>query len=253
LDLQGAIQFGGRTLAFTGTLEDFATTYHYQPMKLVLKSDGPMPLELRGTVDRTGPVARDEFSLDCRGLTMPKLLLGGSDKLQLSLEPTTASLRVRLVLEGDQLSGDVELVQERPRITSRVGGELDRPGIADTLQESLAAVDSVSTRVSLSGTLDEPQWSLSSSLGAAVAEATRDAFDRAAADHAARVVARSQQKGDERLARLDRQISRQQQDLLPHLSEAVELWEDVATTKRNENRLSFEQLGRERPAGSLFR
>lgn len=253
LDLQGTTQFGGQTLHLTGTLTNFATGYYYQPMKFVLQSDGPMPLELRGTVDRTGAVARDEFSLECRGLTVPKLVLGVTEKLQLSLESTTASLRVRLVLEGDQLSGDMELVQAEPQITTHVGGDLNRPAIADTLQDSLAAINSVSTRVSLSGTLDEPQWSLSSSLGPTLAEATREAFDQAVAHYAAQVAARSQQKVDERLARLDRQISRQQHDLLPQLAAAADLWEEIKTADDSEKRLSYEQLGRERPAGSLFR
>jgi uncharacterized protein (TIGR03545 family) len=255
LDLAGTTRLGSQTLDFAGTLTNYASepAMHDQPLELRLKSDGSLPLELHATIDRTGPVARDELTLNCPSVLVPAALLGESDKLRLSLAPTTASLTVSVVIEGEQISGDVQFVQQRAQILSQVGGEFQRLPMAATLQESLRGVESIETHVTLRGTLDGPQWNISSSLGPVLARAAGDAFRQAARDHASQVVAKSQQKVDEQLARLDRQIARQQQALEPQLAESTGLLDEIARHQKQDQRISYERLGNRTPAGSLFR
>jgi uncharacterized protein (TIGR03545 family) len=255
LDLQGAVCCGNQTFEFTGKLTDYASdpTLHDRPLHVQLKSDGSASLDMRATVDRTGPVARDELSLDCRNIPVPAALLGESDKLRLSLVPTTASLVVHVVVAGNELSGDLQFTQDHAEVTPRVGGELKRLPIAASLEKPLHGIDSVKTRVVLRGTLAEPHWQISSNLGPALAKATRDAFGQAARQHAAQVVAKSQQDVDERLAGLDRQIARQQEALKPQMAQSTGLLDEITQQQAQEGRISYERLGDRPPAGSLFR
>jgi uncharacterized protein (TIGR03545 family) len=255
LDLAGTARFGSQTLAFTGTLSNYASdpARHDRPLELRLKSDGSLPLELCAKIDRTGPVAKDEFSLDCHGLVLPAAVLGGSDRLRLSLAPTTASLVFRITIEGEELSGDIQLVQEHAEVSPLVGGKLQDTPIAVSLQETLRRVGSVETHIALRGTLQKPEWQLSSSLGPALAQATSDAFRQATRHHAAQVVAKSQQQVDERLAQLDRQIAGQQAALEPQLAQSTELLDEIARHQAEDERLSYERLGDRLPEGSLFR
>lgn len=255
LDLRGTARLGGQSIELVGTLSDLSDepALHGQPMRLRLTTTGSMPLELQATIDRTGPVARDQLLVDCGGIVLPKLLLGGSNKLRLSLAPTTASINVSLTLEGDRLSGDVQLVQKQVQISPSVGEGLEHVHLADALAGSLGDIRAVATRISLRGTLDEPRCELWSNIGPAVAEAMDRALARTANYQAGQMLAQAQEKVGERLAELDRQIAEQQSELRPQLAGSNDTLELLAGDRRITGRLSFEQLGCRLPADSLFR
>ena len=173
LDLRGSGRLGGQSFELAGTLTDVSNrpALCSQPMRLKLTTTGSLQVQAQATIDRTGPVAKDQFLVDCGGIVLPKLQLGRSDKLRLSIAPSTATLNISVTLEGDKLSGDVQLVQKQVQIMPSVGEELDRFQVVEALEDSLRDIHMVATRVSLSGTLDRPQFELWSNLGPAVAEA----------------------------------------------------------------------------------
>ena len=220
LDLRGSGRLGGQSFELAGTLTDVSNRPALcgQPMRLKLTTTGSLQIRAQATIDRTGPVAKDQFLVDCDGIVLPKLRLGSSDKLRLSIAPSTATLNISVVLEGDKLSGDVQLVQKQVQIMPSVGEELDRLQVVDALEESLRDIRSVATRVSLSGTLDRPQFELWSNLGPAVAEAMNHTIEKAASTYARQALVESQQRVDEKLAELDRQIADEQATLKPQLT-----------------------------------
>jgi uncharacterized protein (TIGR03545 family) len=257
LDLRGSGRLGGQSFELAGTLTDVSNrpALCNQPMRLKLTTTGSLQIQAQATIDRTGPVAKDQFLVDCGGIVLPKLQLGRSDKLRLSIAPSTATLNIRVELEGDKLSGDVQLVQKQVQIMPSVGEELDRFQVVEALEDSLRDVHMVSTRVSLSGTLDRPQFELWSNLGPAVAEAMNRTIEKAASTYARQALAESQQRVDERLAELDRQIADEQASLKPQLTASTDALKQLLGGRNGDtkNRLSVEQLGQQLPANSLFR
>lgn len=257
LDLRGSGRLGGQSFELAGTLTDVSDrpALCNQPMRLKLTTTGSLQIQAQATIDRTGPVAKDQFLVDCGGIVLPKLQLGRSDKLRLSIAPSTATLNIRVELEGDKLSGDVQLVQKQVQIMPSVGEELDRFQVVEALEDSLRDVHMVSTRVSLSGTLDRPQFELWSNLGPAVAEAMNRTIEKAASTYARQALAESQQRVDERLAELDRQIADEQASLKPQLTASTDALKQLLGGRNGDtkNRLSVEQLGQQLPANSLFR
>jgi uncharacterized protein (TIGR03545 family) len=255
LDVQGTVRFGGQTVELAGRATDVCSdpALHNQPLRLRLSTRGSLPLELQATIDRTGGVARDQLLIDCGGILIPKLRLGDSDKLRFSIEPTTASLNISVTLEGDRLSGDVQIVQKQAQITPSVGPELERFRLAAALDESLGRMPAIATRISLGGTIHEPRGRVWSNLGPAVAEAVDRAVERTAQAHAGRLLAAAQQRIDEQFAQLDRQIAERQTTLAPQLVDSNDVLSDLANHYDRSGRLSLEYLGRRLPENSLFR
>jgi uncharacterized protein (TIGR03545 family) len=256
LQLQGTARLGGQTVELGGTLTDLsdAPALHRSPIRLRAKAAGSLPLELQATIDRTGPVARDELLVDCRGLVMPQLALGQPDgDFRLTLAPSVASLSISVMVEGERLSGDIQLVQRQVKITPVFTGQLSDVPLAAALQATLAELDSLAVQISLGGTLSEPTCSLWSTLGPAVAEATKRAIRRAGDEHAEVLVARARRQVDERLARLEQQIHAQRSELAAQTTAATGELERVATQQTPGPRLSHERFGTRLPAGSLFR
>jgi hypothetical protein len=256
LQLHGTARLGGQTVELGGTLTDVsdAPALHHSPIRLRAKATGSLPVELQATIDRTGPVARDELLVDCRGMVMPPLALGQSDgDFRLTLAPSVASLSISVMVEDEKLSGDIQLVQRQVKITPVFTGQLSDVPLAAALQATLAELDSLAVQVSLGGTLREPTCSLWSTLGPAVAEATKRAIRRAGDEHAEVLVVRARRQVDERLARLEEQIRAQRNELTAQTTAATGELERVATQQTPGPRLSRERFGTRLPAGSLFR
>jgi uncharacterized protein (TIGR03545 family) len=254
LQLQGTVQFGSQPIDFQGTVRDVASqpARHVQPIRVQLSTHGSLPLEVEATIDRTRPVPRDRFVIDCGGVSLPKLSLGGSNKLRLSLAPSTASIKISITLEGERLTGDVQLVQREVQITPTVGEELVRCSFDNELRTALASVDSLETRISLTGTLEHPQCQVWSSLGPAVAEAMNRALVSTTAAHTRQILTESHQRVDERLAELDRKIAEAQAAFEPQIEDATDSL-DQLNKKIAGQRLSADVAGRRLPSDSLLR
>jgi uncharacterized protein (TIGR03545 family) len=252
--LQGTANFADQPVEFSGTITDIADkpARHDQPIRLKLITRGGMPLDVQATIDRTGAVPRDQLLVECGNITLPKLRLGRSNKLRLSLAPTTATINISITLEGDKLSGDVQLVQRQVQITPTVGDELVRRKFDAELHQALGEIETLETRISLTGSLDHPQCQVWSNLGPAVAEGMNKALVRTTAGYTRELLAESHSRVDERLADLDRQIADAQSLLEPQLEEANGSL-DQLTKKTATQRLSLDHLGRRPPEDSLFR
>jgi uncharacterized protein (TIGR03545 family) len=257
LELRGSGRLAGQPFEIAGTLTDVSNrpALSREPMHLKLTTSGSLQIQMQATIDRTGPVAKDQFLVDCGGIVLPKFRLGHSDKLRLSIAPSTATLNISVTLEGDKLSGDIQLVQKQVQITPSVGDELAKLEVAEALEESLGNIRMVATRVTLSGTLDEPHFELWSNLGPAVAEAMNHSIEKATTTFARNALAASQQHVDEKLAQLDRQIAEQQAALKPQLAASTNTLKQLVLARGGETktRLTAEEVGRQLPVSELFR
>lgn len=255
LRLQGTARVSGQPVELRGTLTDFTATpsLHPQPMRVRLVTTGPLPLELHATIDRTGPVARDELFVDCHGLVLPKLNLGRVDQLQLAVAPSVGSLSISVIVEGDKLTGDIQLAQKQVRIVPELRGNLSDVPLSLAVANTLGDVNALATRCSLSGTLSEPKCTLWSNLGTAVAEAMERALQQAGDQHARTLLAEAQRQVDEHLAGLERKVADQQAELAAQLADVTGRLDTIASKQSASQRLSPEQLGRRFPTSSLLR
>jgi uncharacterized protein (TIGR03545 family) len=254
LALAGSIHIAGTSVQVQGGLEDFTTEPWLldRPMQLRLSSTGSPAIHVRLTIDRSGVVARDELLVDCRELTLPAFELGQADGVQLNISPAPAAFNVSLRLVGDDLSGDVQIVHSEAQVQVTAAKSLDAVPLETHLQDTLGTVGGFATRLSLSGTVDEPRCSLWSNLGPAASAAFDVAVERARADRARTLTLVAQRRVDEQLARIERQFSEGQSSLVADMATASGNLQKLATQCTEPQRLNIERLGR-LPAHSLFR
>jgi uncharacterized protein (TIGR03545 family) len=256
LELQGTSRLGGgEPLELRGMLTDFTTTpsAHDKPIRLRMKSSGSQSIELQAIIDRTGSVPRDELIVTGKRVLLPKLELGQREQLSLTLAPSEASLSGHLVINGDALVGEIQLLQRRVQAAPALHGNLRNVPLGATLGETLQKADGLTLRIAVGGTLAEPKCTLWSSIGPAVAEAMELALLRAANDRAQQLLAQAQRQVDERLAALERTATQQHSALTAQISGAASELGKIAVQQWAPRRLSHEQLGRRLPANSLFR
>jgi uncharacterized protein (TIGR03545 family) len=255
LELHGTSRLGGQPVDLRGVLTDFTTapSVHDKPIRLRLKSTGAQPVELQAIIDRTGSVPRDELIVSGSGIALPKLELGRPEELSLTLGPSPSSLSAHLVVNGDSLVGEIQLVQNRVQPMPILYGNLSAVPLAAALNQTLQKANGLSLRIALSGTLAEPKCTLWSNLGPAMAEAMELALNQAAVDRSQQLLARAQRQVDEQLAALERTATQQHKQLIAQMTGATGNLERIALQQSARPRLSHEQLGRRLPTNSLFR
>jgi uncharacterized protein (TIGR03545 family) len=255
LRLEGTAHVGGRAVEFRGLLADVTNSpsRHNVPMRLRLASGGDsLPLELQATIDRTA-AARDELLVDCRGIALPKLWLGRAGEFELCLGPSSGSISISVVVEDEELSGDIQVVQKNVVITPAMHGELRDVRLVEPLAATLGKVDSFATRVAVRGTLEEPSCTLWSNLGPAVAEALHRAQRQAAGAHAEAVLADVRRRVDERLADSERQFAQARAKVAADLTGLARQVDAIARREKSGGRIAVERLGGRLSSGALSR
>jgi uncharacterized protein (TIGR03545 family) len=251
--LAGDVHLSGSAYPVTGELTDFtsAPTSASEPIRLRLTAKDGTQFDALLTIDRRGDTPRDELLVTWKADVPEEQSLGQPGDLELSLRHTATAYTVSLRLEGDEITGELQAVQTGVQIEGKLVTSRDTQQHL-TLNETLSGMNSVATRLSISGTLDNPRCELWSNLGPATSAALRIASQRAAEQRAQELIAIAQKRVDERLAQLDRLIADSQSNLLAQLTGSQAAWQKLAAESTQPSRLQSERLGR-LPAQSLFR
>ena len=254
LQIEGATRIAGQPIELRGIMMNLSSAprLHNEPIRLHLVGNGSMPLELQVTIDRTGAVARDELQVDCQGVLLQKMALGKADQLGMSLAPSIGSFSVNVVVDGDKLSGDIQMVQQKVQITPALNGPSGET-LTAAMTDTLGTVNSIATRLSLGGTIHQPTCTLTSNLGAAVAEAMQRAVRRTGDQHAKALLVEAGRRVDERLAEVDRQMAERQTQFASKSTVITARLQKISTSESPPYRISSEKGGRWLPNNSLFR
>jgi uncharacterized protein (TIGR03545 family) len=254
LRLDGSARIAGQPVELHGTLMNLSSAprLHNEPIRLHLVGGGSLPLELQATIDRTRAVARDELLVDCQGVLLREMALGKADQLAMSLAPSIGSLSVSVIVDGEKLSGDIQMVQQKVQITPALNGSRGATFSA-AMCDTLGHVNSIATRLSLGGTIDKPTCTLWSNMGAAVAEAMQGAVRRTGDQHAKALLVEAGRRVDERLAEVDRQMAERQTQFASKSTIITARLQKIAAGETPRYRISSETGGRRLPNNSLFR
>jgi uncharacterized protein (TIGR03545 family) len=226
--VSGAARLDGRTLAFAGQITDATNEpkLHPEPMRINLTGSGAVTCQLAFELDHRGDVAHDHLLLDCPRLDLASRTLGQADRLAVLVAPGAATVRADVRLDGDALSGTVELRQGSALSVATPMIRDDR--LAQVLHESLAGVDRLEATIELAGTLRKPSYQIESNLGPQLAAGVSGAVRRYLVDRKDRMVAKIQGQIDQQLARLDAARSQAERELLAKLGEDQQLISQLA-------------------------
>jgi uncharacterized protein (TIGR03545 family) len=226
--VSGAARLDGQTLAFAGQITDATNEprLHPEPMRINLTGSGAVTCQLAVELDHRGDVAHDHLLLDCPRLDLASRTLGQADRLAVLVAPGAATVRADVRLDGDALSGTVELRQGSALSVATPMIRDDR--LAQVLHESLAGVDRLEATIELAGTLRKPSYQIESNLGPQLAAGVSGAVRRYLVDRKDRMVAKIQGQIDQQLARLDAARSQAERELLAKLGEDQQLISQLA-------------------------
>lgn len=262
LELSGATRLVGRPVELTGVVNDFTNNpaLHGKPMRVELATTGALPLQVLATIDRTGNRPVDELLVDCPAFDLPAARLGDASKFGLAMDPSLATLNVSVRIEGERLSGDVQLVQDRVALTPQVGPNASRlvQRLGSISGSQIAAVRKPATRVTLSGTLDDPKMAVWSSLGPAIAESLENAARQVAKAEVQQQLTKMRSRVAGEMGSLDQLLADARGRLAAEINAPEQEIQKLASRwigqQLGGGTFSFEQLGKRLPAGqSLFK
>jgi len=255
LDIDGTVQIGGQPTKFSGKIYDLTSepTVHDQPIRLEIVAKGALRIRLMATLDRTEKLVRDEIEVSCRGLPYPSMRLGRADSLQISFAPSRADVNMHLSVVGNELSGNICLEQPAVEMAPQLGGELTSGELEMAVANSLHRHELLTTRITLSGTLDKPAWEVSSNLGPAVYRAIQLTLDHAIRAKVEKLASQSAQIVDTRLEDLNSLATGRMTALLPQIEAPQNKLQRLAAPFLGGRDLSLEQLGHQLPGKSILR
>lgn len=212
LEFNGVAEVAKRDYVVQGQLRNVTSepTVYREPMLLTLKSTGPTTIELQATIDRTQGQIRDEFLVECRDFPLPKMTLGHNDQLQVSVTPSIGSFSIHLKTVGDHISGNVRLTQSQLKFSPKAFGDLSTLDLENTLVATCLSIKTIESHATLSGTIHDPHYTISSNLGRAMSEAIARSLESHAAAVSQTALAAARQRVDEQLTSLERRVAQQQ-------------------------------------------
>lgn len=255
LNLHGTARIANQPIELRGVLTNLSSSpvIHSEPIRLRLLASGTLPVELQATIDRTHGALRDSLLIDADGVLLPALKLGLPEQVAFVVQPSTASLSISLSADSDKLTGEIQVVQHDVHLASSTGNEFTKFPLAPALDDSLGKLNSLATRISLSGTIKEPKCTLWSNLGSAVAEATRRAAERVSNERTRELLADSARQEDEQLASAERHLNEQQAHWKAELASLSKQLQTVAAAERASDHESPSRISRRLPGNSLVR
>jgi uncharacterized protein (TIGR03545 family) len=245
--LAGAARLNGQSLTFTGTLTDAASEpeLHDRPLRMNLVGAGAFEGEIVVELDRRGDTPHDSLTMDVPKLMLSDRTLGRSDKLAVKVTPGKASLKADVRLDGDQLTGVIELRQSSTLAAETPMLRDDR--LAAVLHESLSGVDQLAATFRLSGTLKRPDFEIESNVGPQLAAGVNGAVKKYLTERKDRLVAKVQGKVDEQVAKLEARRQEAQAELLAKLGQDQQLVAQLASLmggKPSLDAVSLPQIGK---------
>jgi uncharacterized protein (TIGR03545 family) len=229
VQLAGSASLDGQPLTFTGELIDVASEpeLHDRPLKVSLVGRGAFEGTLLVELDRRKETPHDWLTIDVPKLMLAHRTLGRADKLAVKVTPGEASLKADIRLDGERLTGVIEVRQSSTLAAETPMLRDDR--LAEVLHESLSGVDQLAATIELSGTLKRPDFKIESNVGPQLAAGINGAVTKYLTERKDRLVAKVQGKADEQVAKLEKLRQEAQQELLGTLGEDQKLVTQLAS------------------------
>jgi uncharacterized protein (TIGR03545 family) len=218
-----------RAVPFSGTLSNVThqPALLGQPAAFSIETAGATPLQIQGTVDRTGDVARDRIVVTCPAFQQPRRELGDTEALAVRVAPGCGSLRMEIELRDNELSGRLLLQQSDLEMDASLADTYGGAPLENRLNQALAGISRFQVAIELSGTLRRPRGRLESDLGSQLSDGFQTAFRQ-----------ELQARGDQIVSRLDGQARKQ----LEQLRELVDEQSEQLLARLEVPRREVEQL-----------
>lgn len=179
LELHGTARAGGETLDVTGSLIGLTTqpSIYGRPTIVKIAGRGTGTLDIDASFDRTTDEPVDHLVVRYSGPARPPTDLGRPEAFSFALGEGRDELEADLTLRESAVEGSI-LVTMHTRGLQVSTKRTATPRLADFLNDSLADVRRIETKLHLTGSLHEPTLRLESTLGKQVLAAVQSSAQR---------------------------------------------------------------------------
>ncbi|MCO8122721.1 TIGR03545 family protein [Stieleria sp. TO1_6] len=176
-ELQGVMRVDGNAYSLSGVVENLTPSPKLlpQPLRAQLRLEGPQVVNVDYIRDRRLSNDIDRLTLHWPQSDAPQLRLGSDSSTMVSVTGGKREVWVQMRSEGDQIQGRFVSKQTGVRIGLDVDSKYDSLPATTALQQSLAAVDTVTIDAGFEGTWDQMAMQMDTNLG----KILRDAVDQA--------------------------------------------------------------------------
>lgn len=211
--LSGTADLGG-AIVFKGEARDFSSNPPLvgKPARLQLAGGSKgRSVSLTGLLDHTKERPKDSISFRYSGLPVEALTGGGGD-FSLAVSPGVADVSGTIELDGPALGGTISFAETGISLKPTVAGQ--DPKLARVIENSFSGIKSISARLTLGGTIEDPQFRLSSNLGDALAQGLKQSLGAEIAAQKQALETQVQAIVGQKQAALNQQLTGSQKELL---------------------------------------
>lgn len=247
--LDGSARVSGQPVEIVGVVRDWTNQpeWHTKPTTLELTTKGGLPLTVEATFDRTQEVSHDEVHCVASDIVIPDASLGRAGKLHLAVAPSHANVVLALHLVDDKIEGTLEITQSGLAISPTIGAGSFGTRLQTALAGTVGRIHEAKTVVAVSGTLDDPDFDLDSTLGTELASAISRSAREVVTVERERLLAKGQQEMDKHVAKLNGELVAFQQKLNSELQGPGEVIASLLGQRGDDP-----QIGQS-PFGQLFK
>lgn len=184
LNVSGETELHGLPQEFAGTISGVTShpEIHGQPVIVRLKSEGAVDADLKAVFDYTNPKTdpSHEVLLSYRANDGESTELGDANSLAIRVTAGQVACRAEVKLVGEAITGKLHLRQTPVTLAARLGGESSKidQHVAQVFADIVGDIEEFEADLDLTGTLSDPQWSIESNLGPAIAGGVNTALAR---------------------------------------------------------------------------
>lgn len=222
----------GRQLAFEGKLTGVTSQPALLgvPARLEAKGSadgGKVSASLSATLDHRKEPISDKVEFSYSGIPMGAQALGNQESVALKVGPGTAGVDGKLALLGDGLDGRMTFSERGVSISPEVGPKGGGDYAKKIMGAAFQGVDRFEAEVGMKGTLKDPDWKVTSSLGRQLSEGFKKALGGEIEARRKEVEAKIQSLVGDRVDQIQKDAEGKQGKLLGKLGDKADSAKDL--------------------------
>jgi len=166
LSLSGEAKIDGRLMPFRGEITGLTSdpAVHGKPVILNISGENNARFRLNATLDHTVKIPVHHVEFTYMQPEPSEFLLSEGDELSINVKAAQTRFQVRLTLTDGRVDGDVSILQSPVTIVAESASD-KRGDVTRIVQSAMGGIRRLKANMKITGTLDEPQWTLESNLG----------------------------------------------------------------------------------------
>ena len=179
LIISGQSELNGQQFEFSGILRDVTSDpkLHQQPMTIEVKGIGQDDFLAKALIDLTGDSPGYKLHFLYHQNQPPVLHLGENSELAFDLLADRNELESLVEIREGKINGQIRLIQSPCHFEMKSSDTEEKKfSVAQTVQSVLQGVNSLETTLELAGSLEKPEWRVTSNLGEHLSEGLSGIF-----------------------------------------------------------------------------